>query len=64
MPPKKGKGATKLLQPVKTSLDIEKPVCSICEDVIVDASASKKGQESIFCEDSCRSWLHRLHVLV
>ena len=50
MPPKKGKGATKLLTPAKTSSDIEKQVCSICEDVIVDASASKKGQESIFCE--------------
>ena len=59
MPPKKGKGATKLLTPAKTSSDIEKQVCSICEDVIVDASASKKGQESIFCEGPCGSWLHR-----
>ena len=29
------------------------------EEVIVDGSSSKKGQESIFCEGECSAWLHR-----
>ena len=59
MPPKNGKGAVKLLTPAKTSSDTKIQVCPVCEDVRVDASTSKKGQESIFCEGPCGSWLHR-----
>ena len=59
MPPKKGKGAVKLLTPAKTSSNTKILVCQVCEDVIVDASTTKKGQESIFCEGPCGSWLHR-----
>ena len=34
-------------------------VCPICDDEIVDDSSTQKGQDSIFCEGACSTWLHR-----
>ena len=34
-------------------------ICPICADVIKDATARRDGQDAIFCEGSCKSWLHR-----
>ena len=33
--------------------------CPICEDAILDSSSKRRGQESIFCEGECNTWLHR-----
>ena len=34
-------------------------VCPICLEVIQDSTKSKKGQDAIYCEGQCNSWLHR-----
>ena len=33
--------------------------CPICEEVIRDESKMHAGEDAIFCEGSCRTWLHR-----
>ncbi len=33
--------------------------CPICEDVILDDTVTQTGQDSIFCEGACSTWLHR-----
>ncbi len=33
--------------------------CPVCEEVIVDASESSKGQDSVYCTGDCSTWLHR-----
>ena len=34
-------------------------ICPICEDVILDDTVTQTGQDSIFCEGACSTWLHR-----
>ena len=34
-------------------------MCPICIDPIVDSSKGKKGQDAVFCDRTCNSWLHR-----
>ena len=34
-------------------------ICSICCDVMVDATAGEDGHDSIFCDGACNGWLHR-----
>ena len=34
-------------------------VCPICDEVIVDPVGSKPGDDSIYCDGDCSSWLHR-----
>ena len=34
-------------------------ICPICEDPVLDAKGHKKGQDAIFCDGTCQSWLHR-----
>ena len=34
-------------------------ICPICLDLIWDATDEREGQDSIFCEGMCKSWLHR-----
>lgn len=34
-------------------------LCSICEEVILDATAKKDGHAAIQCEGVCGGWLHR-----
>lgn len=36
-----------------------KYVCPICDDEIVDATASRSGEDSIQCDGKCATWLHR-----
>lgn len=33
--------------------------CPICDELVKDASGSKLGQDSIWCDGPCASWLHR-----
>ena len=33
--------------------------CDICLEVIVEASENKSGQDAIFCDGKCQTWLHR-----
>ena len=33
--------------------------CSVCEDIIREAKGRGKGQDAVFCDGSCRAWLHR-----
>ena len=33
--------------------------CPICEEVIRDKSRIHAGEDAIFCEGSCRAWIHR-----
>lgn len=52
MPPKKSsKTVPKSSSPCHT--------CSICSEVIHDSSATCAGQDALFCEGSCNSWIHR-----
>ena len=61
MPPKRLKNSVKQ-QPINAT-GIDKPaipsICPVCEEGIIDATASRSGQDSIFCEGLCSSWLHR-----
>ena len=34
-------------------------VCPVCDEVIRDDTKSQKGQDSIWCEGECNTWLHR-----
>ena len=34
-------------------------VCCVCDCVIVEDTNEKDGEDAIFCEGSCNSWLHR-----
>ena len=34
-------------------------VCPVCEDPILDAKGRRKGQDAIFCNGTCQTWLHR-----
>ena len=33
--------------------------CPVCSDVIEDATEDLVGQEALFCEGTCKKWLHR-----
>ena len=34
-------------------------ICPICEEAVVDPSSKNVGHDSIFCEGTCKAWLHR-----
>ena len=34
-------------------------ICPVCEEFIKDSSATSDGQDSILCEGTCGTWLHR-----
>ena len=34
-------------------------ICPVCLDPILEASDTREGQQAIFCESICNSWLHR-----
>lgn len=34
-------------------------ICPVCEERIVDESAKRKGQDAVFCDHTCKTWLHR-----
>lgn len=41
---------------------VQKPLnmCSTCKDSLLDVKGcKKKGQNNIFCHQTCQSWLHR-----
>ena len=31
----------------------------VCIDPIVDSGKGKNGQDAVFCDGACKSWLHR-----
>lgn len=48
-------------RPLLSSKSSKKEVfyCPICGDIIIDDGVSKEGQDSVFCEGICSTWLHR-----
>ena len=56
---KSAKGTTKTPPTAKGSSAVSTSQCPVCEEKIIDATVSKHGQDSILCEGSCQSWLHR-----
>ena len=34
-------------------------VCSICDKEVVDTTDEEDGDDAVFCEGECQSWLHR-----
>ena len=34
-------------------------VCSVCDKEVVDATDEEDGDDAVFCEGECQSWLHR-----
>ena len=34
-------------------------VCPVCEKVIVEETENLQGDEAVFCEGACQSWIHR-----
>ena len=43
---------------LKKAARLPSVLCSICEDVILDASAKSPGHDAIECEGLCQAWLH------
>jgi len=39
--------------------DEDVTICPICLDPILDVTENSVGQEAIFCESTCNSWIHR-----
>ena len=37
-------------------------VCPVCTENIAEATKTKQGQDAIFCEGSCKTWLHRKYA--
>jgi len=37
-------------------------VCPVCLENIAESTKTKQGQDAIFCEGSCDTWLHRKHA--
>ena len=33
-------------------------ICPICEEAVVDSSSKSIGHDTIFCEGTCKAWLH------
>lgn len=60
MPPKRlskiGSTRSTSISPSKTKSVV---ICPMCEEIIIDATATKKGHESILCDGVCGAWLHR-----
>ena len=46
-------------KPVKKKPPDKSFICPVCEETIKDPSPTSEGQESIFCEGTCNTWLHR-----
>ena len=34
-------------------------VCSICDKQVVDPTNEEDGDDAVFCEEECQSWLHQ-----
>ena len=39
-------------------LDTE-DICRVCEDPIIEYSATSEGEETVFCEGQCNTWIYR-----
>ena len=62
-------GKRKRTEDARDSVSVKKTVrrdgcsqnetCPVCSDSIVDATEDVAGQEALFCEGSCKQWLHR-----
>ena len=49
---------------VMTQTPTDKPsnsptLCTFCEEVITESSNNAPGEDSIFCDGTCKSWIHR-----
>ena len=38
---------------------MKRVVCPVCEDTTQEAKGRNKGQYAIFCDSSCKAWIHR-----
>ena len=34
-------------------------LCAICEEVITESSNNTPGEDAVFCNGTCKSWIHR-----
>ena len=34
-------------------------LCTICEEVITESSNNTPGEDAVFCDGTCKSWIHR-----
>ena len=32
--------------------------CGVCNKIIIEQCAQNPGEEAVFCEDQCKTWLH------
>ena len=46
-------------RPLQSSPGETSIICPVCLDCIIDATEDSDGQEAIFCESICNSWIHR-----
>ena len=62
------KVATKKLKkgrPVDTSLQVagkqskKSNICPLCDEPIIESGEHTKGQDAVYCEGQCKTWLHR-----
>ena len=46
-------------RPLQNSPADSLTTCPVCLDPIIDATEDTEGQDAIFCESACNSWIHR-----
>ena len=44
---------------MKKPKDVNQSTCRICEKRIVENDSRHSGQDAVYCEGKCASWLHR-----
>ena len=52
-------------RPVDTSLQVagkqskKSNICPLCNEPIIESGEHIKGQDAVYCEGQCKTWLHR-----
>ena len=44
------------------SKDSNQSNCCVCDKLIAEQTRTKNGQDAIYCEGSCQSWMHRAFI--
>ena len=58
---KKGSNPEKEQQPEDQSTDellVSEFNCGVCNKIIIEQCAQNPGEEAVFCEGHCKTWLH------
>ena len=50
---------SKRKRPLQSSPGESSIIFPVCLDCIIDATEHSDGQEAIFCESTCNTWIHQ-----